>query len=422
MLAMQKIIVKNFGPIKEAEVELGKFNLFIGEPASGKSTLAKLVYFFKSLKEELKEFVMYGDQPISQIRKAIQDKFSLYFGSSQNFSHDFEVIYSYDDNKWVRLSRDASLLVSFEQSFFEEINREIHPLSQILRRSTNGTLDLVVRDLEQKLDILFNDNRKTQFIPALRSFTTFFPRSVRTEMIKEIGKMQSDRTQSQGKIDLFLTVDFEKQVDILLGKFDASGGTFNSVLKQMYRRVPTVRRVTFKSALSLSGKILRGEYRVQNGVESISVEGRDRPVFLNQASSGQQEVIRLLQEFFLSIVFNDSRFRVIEEPEAHLSPHRQSYLVQLMIEMLTTTNNDLLVTTHSDHILNAILVGAKKFELGEQGGINHEDIKVYYFASDEDFPRQHKVMNIEVAEGGRIRRPPVGFFDQIGIDLRILMS
>jgi predicted ATPase len=412
---MQKIIVKNFGPIKEAEVELGRFNLFIGEPASGKSTLAKLIYFFKSLKEELKEFVMYSDEPIVHISKAIQDKFALYFGSSQNFSENFTVTYFYDENKWVELTRTRSLKVEFKPTFFSEINNELHSLSQILRRSTNGTLDLVVRDLERKLDILFNDNRKTQFIPAVRSFTTSFPRSVRTEMIKEIGKMQGDKYASQAKIDLFLMVDFEKQVDVLLSKFEASGGTFSSMVR---RNANT----SFQTVLNLSEKILRGEYKVRNGVESISVEGRDKPVFLNQASSGQQEVVRLLQEFFLSIVLNDARFRVVEEPEAHLSPHRQSYLVQLMIEMLTTTENDLLLTTHSDHILNAILVGAKKFELGEQGGINHEDIKVYYFASDENFPRQHKVMNIEVLEGGRIRRPPAGFFDQIGIDLRIIMS
>ena len=83
---MQKIIVRNFGPIKEAEVELGKFNLFIGEPASGKSTLAKLVYFFKSLKEDVKEFILYSHQTMGDIRSAIHEKFSLYFGSSLDFS------------------------------------------------------------------------------------------------------------------------------------------------------------------------------------------------------------------------------------------------------------------------------------------------------------------------------------------------
>jgi energy-coupling factor transporter ATP-binding protein EcfA2 len=411
MLAMQKIIVRNFGPIKEAEVELGKLNLFIGEPASGKSTLAKLVYFFKSLKEDAKEFILYSNRTMDDFNLAIHDKFSLYFGLSNDLSDDFEVIYYYEENKWVHLNKYyTGLSVLFNDDFYNALNEGLNPLIQILRKSTNGTLNLVLHDLDDKLDILFNDNKKAQFIPALRSFTTSFPPSVRTEMMKEIGKMQGDKYQSQAKIDLFLLFYFEKQVQYMLGEFEIRGGTFTNVSGA---KPPFV-------ALNLSEKILRGTYQVRNGVESIAVEGREKPISLSQASSGQQEVIRLLQELFLSIVLKDAQFRVIEEPEAHLSPHRQSYLVEFMIETLhQATDNEMLLTTHSDHILNAILVGAKKFQLGEQGGINHEDIKVYYFASDEE---QHKVVNIEVLEGGRIRRPPAGFFDQIGIDLRILMS
>ena len=50
---MQKIIIKNFGAIEYAEVEIKKVLVLIGEQASGKSTIAKLIYFFKSLKEDL---------------------------------------------------------------------------------------------------------------------------------------------------------------------------------------------------------------------------------------------------------------------------------------------------------------------------------------------------------------------------------
>ena len=46
---MQKIIIKNFGPVKDAEIEIKKVLVLIGEQASGKSTIAKLIYFFKSL-------------------------------------------------------------------------------------------------------------------------------------------------------------------------------------------------------------------------------------------------------------------------------------------------------------------------------------------------------------------------------------
>ena len=42
---MQKIIIKNFRQISYAEIEIKDFLFLIGEQASGKSTIAKLIYF-----------------------------------------------------------------------------------------------------------------------------------------------------------------------------------------------------------------------------------------------------------------------------------------------------------------------------------------------------------------------------------------
>ena len=50
---MQKIEIKNFGPIKELKLEIKDFMLFIGPQASGKSTIAKTIFFFKSLSDDL---------------------------------------------------------------------------------------------------------------------------------------------------------------------------------------------------------------------------------------------------------------------------------------------------------------------------------------------------------------------------------
>jgi predicted ATP-dependent endonuclease of OLD family len=46
---MQKLIVHNFRQISHAEIEIKEILFLIGEQASGKSTIAKLIYFFKSL-------------------------------------------------------------------------------------------------------------------------------------------------------------------------------------------------------------------------------------------------------------------------------------------------------------------------------------------------------------------------------------
>ena len=39
----EKLIIRNFGPIKDVELELGRFNILIGEQATGKSTVAKVL-------------------------------------------------------------------------------------------------------------------------------------------------------------------------------------------------------------------------------------------------------------------------------------------------------------------------------------------------------------------------------------------
>jgi predicted ATPase len=49
---MQKIIINNFGPVEAAEIEIPKIVVLIGKQASGKSTVAKLIYFFQTLIED----------------------------------------------------------------------------------------------------------------------------------------------------------------------------------------------------------------------------------------------------------------------------------------------------------------------------------------------------------------------------------
>ena len=40
---MRKLIIRNFGPVLDAELELKAVNLLVGEQSIGKSTIAKLI-------------------------------------------------------------------------------------------------------------------------------------------------------------------------------------------------------------------------------------------------------------------------------------------------------------------------------------------------------------------------------------------
>lgn len=104
---------------------------------------------------------------------------------------------------------------------------------------------------------------------------------------------------------------------------------------------------------------------------------------------------------------------LIENPEAHLHPYGQAKLTELMC-LAAQAGIQIIIETHSDHIINGALVACK------QEKINKENIGIYQFNRDEE---QHcaKATQIEVLEGGRIKKIPNGFFDQINKDLRILM-
>ena len=42
---MAHIVIKNVGPIKKAELDLNKINVFMGPQSSGKSTIAKIISY-----------------------------------------------------------------------------------------------------------------------------------------------------------------------------------------------------------------------------------------------------------------------------------------------------------------------------------------------------------------------------------------
>lgn len=110
---------------------------------------------------------------------------------------------------------------------------------------------------------------------------------------------------------------------------------------------------------------------------------------------------------------------IIENPEAHLHPKGISKLTELLCKA-SQAGIQIVIETHSDHIINGILVQSKKFEeTTNQAGIYRENVSIYqFFRSEKEHSAQAKRINIE--ENGRIYDMPPGFFDQIDIDLREL--
>lgn len=98
---------------------------------------------------------------------------------------------------------------------------------------------------------------------------------------------------------------------------------------------------------------MQGKYQIDTyGEKLIYDSNANGYVYLSNASSGQQEIIRILQDIFLTIAQNTKVLRIVEEPEVHLFPMAQKKVIELLVQMAKNTeSNQLIITTHSPYVL-----------------------------------------------------------------------
>lgn len=95
---------------------------------------------------------------------------------------------------------------------------------------------------------------------------------------------------------------------------------------------------------------------------------------------------------------------LLENPEAHLHPRGQSALGQLLARC-AADGVQIIVETHSDHVLNGIRVAAKR------GEIPNENVAVHFFSRDVE-SGESSVTSPVLHANGRFSDWPDGFFDE----------
>ena len=111
---------------------------------------------------------------------------------------------------------------------------------------------------------------------------------------------------------------------------------------------------------------------------------------------GVKYVIPLL----LSALSNKNSVLIIENPEIHMHPRAQTQLISQLVEICKENKNQLILETHSDHVINEIRLQVKNQILKSR------NTKVY-FISDEV-----QVREIKIDEAGKLNRRVDGFFDE----------
>lgn len=365
---MRQVKIRNFGPLDHIDLALDKScNVVIGEQAIGKSTLAKMIYFSLKMRDYLLECLsnpsgvkLKGGQ-YDWFLRYIRRRFMGCFGTTKHM-RPFEISFDYDcsqtGNKGKQLIlrlKEKFVHITFSPVMRSEINSLFKRAEELYAQRDSVQLlnvyedviqelqasQLIRQHLRQAVNVLFDIQEDILYIPAGRSVLATL-----SEQLQEID------TTDTSQMDLPL-----KEFISLIQRLKKRFGMSMEGLVEQYTKLEArhIRKQDVRLAIDTIKKILKAEYIREQDVEKLYYDNENW-VKLMYASSGQQESLWILLVLFQRILQQQETFLIVEEPEAHLFPVAQRYMMEMVGLFMYSTKSKAFITTHSPYVLNSLNV------------------------------------------------------------------
>ncbi|MCF6307632.1 MAG: ATP-binding protein [Flavobacteriaceae bacterium] len=368
----EKLIIKNFGPIKSVDLDLGKITVLIGEQATGKSTVAKVLsicrYFSYivnySIEIDKQDEFHDNEQFLDGLRNwGLYDyltKNSRIVYKNSSYKFEFK-------NKLVTEYEEVNEVETYKKEYFETETR-IAPVSK--SNDFAKLLDQLgklksdeLKDIEDRNIKIFgyewspNENFYRLNVKKVMDNPLFIP----TERVSQ--------SLSSGK-NLLVSEAIQDELNKL-----------NRIVRGFNKEI----RI---EPLSLT-------YKNERGLGFVKKDKEENYHSLHNGASGYQSTIPIvLAVKNYNEVEKRKRTFIVEEPEQNLFPNAQKKLVEFLVKSINKHNNQFILPTHSPYILTTLsnLIYAHKIGTAKNGKhendvdkiiskkswIDVNDISVYY--------------------------------------------
>ena len=381
---MHRLIIHKLGPIEHCELECAAFMTFTGFQASGKSTAAKAVYYFRTVKEDIIELAKRQALGHTMVIEGLSDEFDLNvdvdlmtglenylrdkslrtFGSSYDMAHDMYLEYYYTESCYIKISLFSHaqdvvpnfLKIEFSEALQVFLQEKDHSFSVTPLGMPEDELKILQAELYQ----IFDDSCMTVYIPAGRSMITLLSGQL-SYIYANMDDMQRRSLDSctRDYLERVLKVrpEFSNGLeglaaDALLKTQSKHESKEKASADRAYKTGSAQRAQAVPQALRLIKTILRGTYKYSNGVEQIILDN-GKHVKISFSSSGQQECVWILNLLFYYLLQPKKMLFIIEEPEAQFFPASQKYMTEL-ISMVSNCGHSIILTTHSPYVLGTL--------------------------------------------------------------------
>lgn len=329
---MDRIEIRNIGPIKEVNFELNKINVLMGPQSSGKSTIAKLISFCQWAE---KRYLLDGEFKYD-VREQLLDFHRL---SDNYFSENSIFIYESD---FITISYKGKKL---KESFKKKRTSKIYKKSKNIYIPSERNFVSVIPNLSKYKET--NDNimsfvydwftakrifNNTNFLPVLNLGVQFYNKSENDDdtLLLENKKEILLREGSSGLQSIIpLIVIIEHLTDYI----------YKNNISNSVEESDAVKNFLFKNFT----KILDPSKFKFDENKSYKLDQED-----------MKKLLLSYQKARFLETYNATNF-IIEEPEQNLFPTTQRDLINYLFnKMNDERDHKLLLTTHSPYILYSI--------------------------------------------------------------------
>lgn len=330
---MNKLVLKNVGPIRYIDIPLNKINVFIGPQSSGKSTIAKIVSFCSWLEKN-------SERTDSLALKGLVSELERFHRLEGFFSENSSILYV-GDNVVVAYNIDEPLALPER---FNDCN-----VSHYKER------ELLLYAIEKKA------NPKVCYIPAERNFVSAMPNAKKyadreDNLLSFIedwleSKRHYPTSKAMGLINLGVKYYYNEKTDRdVLVLENGEIVSLTNASSGIQSLVPLL------VLLNWFANGIYEENKPYSPEEIMSLRHLLAEVYKNNANADEQkrQLLERMNNIMEGRVYTHTQF-IIEEPEQNLFPKTQVDFLYFLLSMVNHgRKHRLVLTTHSPYVLYAL--------------------------------------------------------------------
>ncbi|WP_395735056.1 AAA family ATPase [Prosthecobacter sp.] len=339
----ESLDVSGFAGLNNIRIELEQFNLLIGPQATGKSILAKLLFYFKGVIWHVFTSAQ-SQQPKRELDQGLLKRFEELFPPQSWGKNPFSICYRHNELH-IEITREHSnkslIQIHYSKFFHTELIRIKKALLNSRERSQEDEFERyqVISRLRESLGA----NAREMFGPRASLSQLFIP----------AGRSFFANLQSS----IFTFLSGNNAIDPFLKEFGSFYENIKRTGDQSRRRTDDTKNY-FEETERLIQEILCGKYVTEKGRDYLDVVD-GRRINLGNCSSGQQETLplALILKRLPFLRGKSGGYSVyIEEPEAHLFPTAQRLILELIALAFNAAESrvQVIITTHSPYVLTAL--------------------------------------------------------------------